>query len=217
MKTDTSLPAAARFWIKSRIRAPAVSPEPHFDAEGLHYFKHLFERAGLHYLEFGSGGSTRYADGRVSTLVSVESDANYLAAVARTLTSDSAVLFPVDIGITHEWGRPVFIKPTPKRIAKWMKYPEAPWAYFHERQIQPDIVLVDGRFRVASALSSLVNIDKDFRLLVDDYDLRPHYHVITEFADLAAMHGRMAEFHPRPRMDQLRCREIISLHYADFR
>ncbi len=60
----------------------------------------------------------------------------------------------------------------------------------------PDLVLVDGRFRVACALTAIKNLyDKfDFEILFDDYADREFYHAIEEFACLHDMHGRMAVF-----------------------
>jgi hypothetical protein len=214
---DTSLAEAARFWVASRRHAPEIRDEPWFDNAATDHFRQLLERPGLHYLEFGSGGSTVLASRRVASLVSIDSDARYLAAVGRRIARPDAVLMPVDIGFTHRWGRPVFVRPTAQRVARWRRYPQAPWKLLAARGRMPDVVLVDGRFRVACALESLLQVPPESRILVDDYAGRPEYHVIAGHGELVTMHGRMAEFRPRSRPDRGACRAALQAHYADFR
>jgi hypothetical protein len=215
-RTDTSLYRATRFWLTSHARRPHVGNEPWFDAPALAYFKSLLSRPGVNYLEFGSGGSTVYASHHVATLVSVESDARYLAAVQRKIGACDAELIPVDIGLTHDWGRPVFVKPTPRRLARWRRYPQAPWPAFERRGMLPDVVLVDGRFRVACALETLLRVGPECVVLVDDYAGRPQYAEIGSCAELIAMKGRMAVFRAPPDLDRDRCARVLQTHYSVF-
>jgi hypothetical protein len=181
---------------KKRLTNPIIVPDaPHFETEGLAYFT---ERIGSckRYLEYGSGGSTVAVARRGVPFTTVESDRRFLAAVKTKVGNGAAAaerrFLPVDIGMTGDWGYPLFFDQTPARIAKWRRYPWAPWPM----SPLPDLVLIDGRFRVACALVSIKHLyDKvDFEILFDDYGDRPHYHAIEEFACLEAMHGRMAVF-----------------------
>jgi hypothetical protein len=68
-----------------------------------------------------------------------------------------------------------------------------------------DLVLIDGRFRVACALrtiSEAVKRNTSIRILVDDYldelEPRPHYHVIEQYAPMTSSAGRMAVFDITP-------------------
>jgi hypothetical protein len=175
-----------------------VPDEPHFDAEGLDYFSKRI-RTCEGYLEYGSGGSTVAVARREIPCTSVESDRRFLASVKRKVketTGFSGVRYiPVNIGMTTEWGYPLFTDLTPSRVAKWKTYPWAPWPMSR----LPDLVLIDGRFRIACALVCIKHLyaNMDFEILFDDYGDRPHYRPIEEFARLDAMHGLLAVFKPR--------------------
>jgi hypothetical protein len=79
--------------------------------------------------------------------------------------------------------------------------------------------LIDGRFRVACVLESLLHLGPNTtcNILVDDYAGRPHYKSIEEFGDLVAMHGRMAHFRRSPGLDVEKCRRVLEDFYRDFR
>jgi hypothetical protein len=208
--------------ISKRLRHVDVPSAPHFDDESTAYFNDVITSAH-HYLEYGSGGSTVLAHQHVACLVSVESDRHFLKAVQRKLEKQRSgaetILIPVNIGFTEDWGRPVFTKPTPSRVDRWRSYPKAPWAFFQRRRTEPDVVLVDGRFRVACVLESLMNLEDNSPclILVDDYAGRPHYTPVEEVAELVDMKGRMAVLRKRANMDRDLCRTLLTRHYADFR
>ena len=71
--------------------------------------------------------------------------------------------------------------------------------------VMPDLVLVDGRFRVASALTAFANLAglSDARVLVDDYTNRPHYHVMEKHGKLLHTVEYMAVFQPPPSNENL--------------
>jgi hypothetical protein len=124
----------------------------------------------------------------------------------------------VDIGLTGQWGVPLPNRhPSSRRLRKWRLYPEAPWHFVIEAQ-SPDLVLVDGRFRVASALTSFAKLASlpHAHVLVDDYKDRPHYHVLESHAKLLAMAGRMAIF--QPGLQEIKnLNQLIDQYSADWR
>src|SRR6202011_2502413 len=105
-----------------------------------------------------------------------------------------AVLIFANIGLTEEWGCPMFKRPTKRRIAKWGRYVTAPWEQLQNRGIEPDTILVDGRFRVACVLQSILNLGSASNcfILLDDYSDRSEYRAVEEFTDIHAVYGRMA-------------------------
>jgi hypothetical protein len=209
----------AKVVITNRLRHFDVPTEPHFDDESTAYFRALLGSA-RNYLEYGSGGSTVLANETVANLVSVDSDANFLADVKRKLEESDhramAKLIHVNIGLTQDWGMPVFRKPTRRRIRRWEEYARAPWRYFRTIGQQPDLVLVDGRFRVACVLESLLSLSplSETRILLDDYVSRPHYEVVERFADLELV-GRMAVIRPRKLLDRIQVRRLVKQYSAD--
>ena len=64
---------------------------------------------------------------------------------------------------------------------------------------QPDVVLVDGRFREGCALAAAFLAEKPLTLLFDDYAQRKQYHKVEEFLGRPEMTGRMARFEITPQ------------------
>jgi hypothetical protein len=209
----------AKIVIANRVRHADVPSEPQFDEEGMAYFRKQLESA-RNYLEYGSGGSTILANRLVSTLVSVDSDAGRLADVRRKLAAEgrraTMRLIHVNIGLTYDWGMPVFTKPTRRRVSRWEEYPTRPWRYLRSITQQPDLILVNGRFRVACVLESLLSLSplSNTQILLDDYAERPHYQAVERFADLE-MAGRMAVLRPRRLLDRIQVRRMVRQYCAD--
>lgn len=173
------------------------------------------------YLEYGSGSSTLMAATLVPSLVSVESDPKFLAAVEGLCGPPAAHeerrFIHAEIGTTGAWGTPLLRRPTRLRVAKWIAYPMAPWISVG-REYRTETVLVDGRFRVASALAVvLMQPDTQWAILFDDYEDRPEYWGFETFADLAALHGRMAEFRPRTGVSMAEARLAFEYYRRDWR
>lgn len=147
------------------------------------------------YLEFGAGGSTVLA-GRlgVRTIVSVDSDSRYLHEIGLKM-KDAAITseyhaVPVDIGPTGNWGRPQ----TTEAFRRWPTYSVAPWRLLDKLGLLPDFVLIDGRFRVACFLTTLLSVKAGTKILFDDYLGRSHYKVVESFVDSPVMCDRAALF-----------------------
>jgi hypothetical protein len=209
----------AKIILGNRVRRFEVPTEPHFDEASTLYFREQLQKA-RNYLEYGSGGSTILANQMVTNLVSVDSDASFLADVRRKLETHDrramAKLIYVNIGLTQHWGMPVFTKPTRRRVRRWEEYAKAPWRYFRTIGQQPDLILVDGRFRVACVLESLLSLSPltETQILLDDYVDRPEYEVIEQFAQVELV-GRMAVVHPRRLLERIQVRRLVKQYCAD--
>ncbi len=170
-----------------------IPPKPSMDAEGLQYFKESVDRSQC-YLEFGSGGSTVYAANIAKTpvIISVESDKLWLDKVKASVISRKSGLHIeyCDIGEVGNWGIPT----SNEKIEHYWKYVAAPWQVAARHNLVPDTILIDGRFRVASFLSSLVNARVGATILFDDYMDRPKYFIAEKFCQMQEIRGRMAVF-----------------------
>jgi hypothetical protein len=150
-------------------------------------------------LEYGSGGSTALAaDLPGKRIFSVESDKDWSASMeawfAANPTASPVMMHHVDIGTTGAWGRPT----DSRNFRSWPKYPLSVWDrpdFEH-----PDVVLVDGRFRTACFITTLLRITQPVTLLFDDYVGRRFYHGIETYAAPVAFGGRMARFDLEPRV-----------------
>lgn len=190
------------FLYVQRVKGFSVGDRPWFDSDAsTEYFTEKL-RGCRSYLEYGSGGSTYLAASLGKWLVTVDSDNFFLRAVKNKIVGSGLFnkekqhFIHADIGLTKEWGRPVVVfPPSAERLTAFDKYSDFPRA-FAEANAYPDLVLVDGRFRVACALKAFKALGQktDWTLIVDDYVERPYYKVLENFAKLDRLVGRMAVF-----------------------
>jgi hypothetical protein len=166
---------------------------PHMDAAGLQCFRESMQQCRC-YLEYGSGGSTVYAAtvAEPPAIISVESDKAWIEKVRNAIGQAHSKLYLeyCDIGEVGNWGAPK----NDGRITDYWKYAATPWEIAQRLDLVPDTILIDGRFRVASFLLSLVSARIGTRILFDDYLDRPHYFIAERFCPVAETRGRMAVF-----------------------
>ncbi|SDH58505.1 hypothetical protein [Alloyangia pacifica] len=151
-------------------------------------------------LEYGSGGSTVLAGEMPGkTVFSVESDRDWAQMMRRWFTETPPAegaevdIIWSDIGPTKEWGHPV-------DEIEWRSFPEYPLKVWELPEFrQPDVVLVDGRFREGCALAAAFRAEKPLVLLFDDYAPRKHYHKVEHWLGRPQMTGRMARFEIVPQ------------------
>jgi hypothetical protein len=148
-------------------------------------------------LEYGSGGSTAIAAENQGKLVfSVESDAAWADNMRIYFTQNPPQarlhLHYANIGPTKAWGHPK----DDTQFRKWPSYPLDVWK--SPSFEQPELVLIDGRFRVACFLATLFCSKAPVTVLFDDYLDRVHYHSVEEFVPVAQYYGRMARFDVTP-------------------
>jgi hypothetical protein len=144
------------------------------------------------YFELGMGGSTLLAvRSGVAQIVSVDSDKSWIEAVrahpeiAPHCAAGSTSLIHADIGPVADWGRPA----DRSAVRQWSRYVSAGWTEWARRNTLPDLVLVDGRFRLACCLSvALVAAHQPpeswpLILLHDVDDKRSYYRDALEFLE----------------------------------
>ncbi|WP_121061169.1 hypothetical protein [Chachezhania antarctica] len=158
-------------------------------------------------LEYGSGGSTVYgSEMEGKTIYSVESDADWATNLQHYLdrspeTRSHPLLQHVDVGKVGRWGRPV----DNTGWRQYHKYPVSIWD--RENFVQPELVLVDGLFRVACVLTTMVKTKATVELLFDDFmnpredlkTVRPRWQALLDFIEPVEIKGRMAKFIIEPQ------------------
>jgi hypothetical protein len=162
------------------------------------------------YAEFGAGHSTCLAArSPLETIISVESDPAWAervrreADVAAAIASRRAAVLHAEIGPVGAWGAPT--DPASRHL--WPNYLRAMWAEWARRRALPDVVLVDGRFRVASALSVLLAFGaapESTAPLVLTLDLsaeRANERVIFEAYETVERADRLCVLRPRAGQD----------------
>lgn len=148
-------------------------------------------------LEYGSGGSSFVGLGAgAALLMTVESDKAWAdrinAALATRFEPARFLVHHVDVGPTREWGFPVDARRFRNFHAYALSVFDQP-AYRH-----PDVVLIDGRFRVACFYATMLRIERPATILFDDYANRKRYHRVERFFKPVAFAGRMAQFEINP-------------------
>lgn len=178
------------------VPASPERPRLTFPADVAALLRDAYAGAGT-VLEFGSGGSTVLAAEQPGTAVwSVESDPDRAAGMTRWFAAHppagKVVLHHVDIGPTRAWGRPSGAR----HAAGWPRYATSVWDLPGFRH--PDVILVDGRFRLACALVAALKVERPAVLLFDDYVNRPQCHPLERLVRPARTCGRMAVFELSP-------------------
>jgi len=171
---------------------------PHMERENLAAFERVTAKSRV-YLEYGSGGSTVHVASKTKadTLISIESDPAWVEKVRQALADSGAPniasrvhLDYCDIGQVGSWGSPLDIS----GHARYHNYITRPWRRAAALNVSPDLVLIDGRFRVACFLYSLLCAKAGTTMLFDDYVERPEYFIVEDFCVRRATHGSLAIF-----------------------
>jgi len=131
------------------------------------------------------------AESEFHTIVAVDSDFDYVAAVrahpavASMIERRAAAILHGDIGDTGQWGYPK----TKASVEHWHRYIALPWAEYARRNEFPDLVCIDGRFRVACAMSvaalAAQAAPQPMVLLHDMGAGRPQYMDVLRFFEVA--------------------------------
>lgn len=145
-------------------------------------------------LEYGSGGSTVLAARLGKTVFSVESDRGWAERLANHVAqiSDRVQVHWADIGRTGAWGMPA----SSRDFRRFHSYALSVWD--RPDFVQPDLVLIDGRFRASCVVAVLLRATRPVTVLIDDYRKRDYYHGVEALARKEEMVGRMARFTVTP-------------------
>lgn len=165
---------------QARDRAPRL-----FDGDSA-LFKQVALGAAV-YGEYGVGQSTRWVYARTGAAIrAADTSQAWIERTAAGMDPSRVDLHHVDLGPVGDWGRPTSYA----RRDRFDDYFEYIW----QGERLPDAVLIDGRFRVACFLTSLLRSAPGTKLVFDDYMDRPYYHVVEEILARQEVCGRQALF-----------------------
>lgn len=173
-------------------------------------------RKGARVLEYGSGGSTFEAlRNDVSMVFSVESDGQWAKRIIESLSHefsrDRFEVVHADIGATKAWGKPA----NNRAYRNYHLYASAVWDLPDFRQ--PDLILIDGRFRASCFATAAMRITQPTLVLFDDYVGRAYYHWVEEICPPTKLVGRMAVFDLKPGMVPTNLLTRVAGSYVDSR
>ena len=152
-------------------------------------FKSLIKDVNT-YFEYGCGESTEFMYRHSNCkILAVDTSKFWVEKIKSISTLDKEKrlnLQWIDVGGVAEWGYPTSFKMREnfKDYANW---------FWRQNEI-PDLVLIDGRFRVFCFLTSLKFAPIGTKIIFDDYTNRPLYHLVEEFSAILDKCGRQALF-----------------------
>jgi len=154
--------------------------KPSFAANDLEmYYKHL--KQASNYFEFGSGGSTYQASilSNIKLIISIESDKVWHNLLTSKVKHNNYHPKLIDLKCEpNKWGYPSNTCP----LSEYPKYSEAILNQIQKNITQNlDLILIDGRFRVACALKSHGIINDNCKIIFDDFLDRKQYHVVLDY------------------------------------
>lgn len=144
--------------------------------------KYANNRNVKYYFEFGSGGSTYYMTNldHVERIYCVESDITWVNKLKGRLGDNvkkvEFMAIPMKVQ-PNNWGYP---DPNGDRSV----WPEYSNAIDKIDATSLNLILIDGRFRVACALKVYQAISDDCLVIFDDFLDRPHYHDILKYYEI---------------------------------
>lgn len=153
-------------------------------------FREIASQAEV-YGEYGVGDSTKWVLNNTGSIVlSVDTSREWIEAIrSHVMRPERWEPHYIDVGAVHEWGRPVGLQ----RRSRFLDYASSLW----HRDASPDVVLIDGRFRVLCFLVSLLNAKSGTLIVFDDYVDRLHYRVVEEFVEPIRVSRRQGLFEVR--------------------
>ena len=129
------------------------------------------------YFEYGSGSSTVVADKENKYYNSIELDKSFYFHILKKIKKKNSLKF-VNIGPVGEFSYPLFLN-----LEKIKKYINSVNIFFKKKI--PNLILIDGRFRVACCLNLLRFKDKLIKnntiIILDDFKKRKEYRILNNF------------------------------------
>ena len=168
------------------------------------------------YFEFGSGGSTIYAcNMEIPNITSIENDLKWYnklmneSIIKQNIQKNNLQIKLYDLKCT--WWKHVSWAEFPESIENinktyWLVYSNS---ILECDEIQ-DLVLIDGRLRVACALKSYYKMDQDSFLLFHDYISRPQYNIIEKFFTIIESQDELYVFKKKMEISEIELKECIN-------
>lgn len=141
------------------------------------------------YLEFGIGQTSKIVDKQenIKKAIGVDTSEFWIKKISKSIISKDKVKFHfVDVGPLGEWGTPLDYR----KRHNFKQYID----FVKLNEISPDLILIDGRFRVATFLSCMLHAPAGTCIIFDDYTYRSCYHIVEEVIQPIEKNERQAKF-----------------------
>ena len=156
---------------------------PELSANDMKMFYRYLDKSTV-YFEYGSGGSTYQANLRpnIQKIYTVESDKTWMNKLKSCIKDDSKITYIYsEMGTKpRTWGYPSKSCDQSNLI----NYSEHICNLSVEERSKIDLVMVDGRFRVACCLKCFEVINDECYIAFDDFLNRKNYHIVLNYYDI---------------------------------
>lgn len=194
--------------------APVVTtpPSPAMSEAEIATFKEYLS-AATNYFEFGAGGSTVLASSyqNLKRVISVESDPSWIQKISAFVNPIRCKLVHGDIGPVKEWGHPVNLLEQESSLSNyWMELPRQ----IESEKVVPDLILIDGRFRVMCCLTAFKYAPEAI-ICIHDFTIRPVYHEVLRFYYILRTVGTFVFLKGKTDIDMRELAEVEKRYMVD--
>lgn len=168
------------------------------------------------YFEYGSGGSTYYVANlpNVQKVYSVENDIEWANKVENNVKNDKLTLFRIKMPIyKNRFGTPT--NEATKEM--FLDYISSFSKLTNEEQKQIDLIMIDGRFRVACCLHVLTIINDNQTIMFDDFLNRNYYHVVLKYCDIIEKGSTMIILRKKKTIDYTELQSDFVKYMTEYR
>lgn len=186
---------------------------PHMSDREFSLFE-KYTRKGNHVLEYGAGGSTFYFIKRYKKITTIENNEpyyQYMKTLGTVKRNKRLNLQYIDTGKSLSWGRPA----DTEKKENWPLYYRKAWTDLHLPL--PDVIFIDGRFRVMCALEAINYINSDTVVIIHDFSSREYYFDLLNYFELVDQMDALAILRKKPIIDLIRLEESRQLFSYDYR
>ena len=158
------------------------------------------------YFEYGCGKSTEYMYKKSNaSIFSIDTNREWATKtlnLSKDINDERLNVKWIDVGDVADWGYPISFE----KKQNFVQYANWFWNF----GLRPDLVVIDGRFRILCFLTSIKFASIGTKIIFDDYTNRPFYHVAEEFLKIKDTCGRQALFEVDERSKKLIDESVIS-------
>jgi hypothetical protein len=179
------------------------------------YFKKCLKSSKF-YLEYGAGASTFIAKKNKKKFISLEADKSFYSFLKRNIKQ----IKYLDIGPTKYFSIPLLpVCIIKKKINYYSNYMTN---IYNSLGVIPDLILIDGRFRILTTLKIIRFLKKkkakNITIIIDDYLVREHYKNIENIITVQLV-GRFGiiKYNPRIIINNKKLDLLINNFLYDFR
>jgi hypothetical protein len=161
----------------------SISNKINFGSENSNIFFYKLLKKSKLYLEYGSGSSTLLAEKLNKKFLSIENDKGFYKKLKKKLknNNENSIKY-IDLGPTKYDAIPII--PSFFLKKKIIEYGNQIVFFYKKFKKIPDLILIDGRFRVficLSILKFLIQKKQSTTIILDDYIYRKNYNILEKF------------------------------------